>query len=462
MSLTSHPIKLALAMALVFAPLLAISQQTELSKPATPTIELLEEMPVEPEVYIEEIERTTVTVAPEPDSSAIAKAGVPFPSVKEQSSVSWNSGNQFAGRARPALGVWEPGDVPGTEIMRLSDADGNGLHFYSSRQVWNADMTKVMVGNGGVDENRVLDATNNFALLPNRVPLNSNRVWSNTNPDLIYGMLGKTVFASFNVTTGITTPIYTDKSTINMKSKMNIPGDDSKVVFYRPSENRIISYDIKNRKILGTLVWPTGNLNSGGGHVAYDWSGKWVTVLPSSSAGGKYLHRLAPDLTGSTIISREPGHSDMAYNTSGESVQVVTLRNGRVAVANYDDPDAYYTSPTLVHPNPNQSDSRQPFYISGRGQLGSPGWVLLSGEVGDGSPNFPLTLYKVDGNTTKGTIKVVGYDHHSGAGATDFVSSNDDKQKGSHSTDGNAISFTSDWGAPGQLSTYIIRDSSSN
>jgi len=453
---TKHGVRLIVAV-LALTPLHVVSQQNDLTRPGAPVIELLAELPT-----VEIISEVVVPVQQQvPDPTVAAGNKEPFPSVSEQQSVSWNSGKKYAGRARPQLGVWEPGDIPGTEIMRVSDESGNGLHFYSSRQVWNADMTKVMVGDGGVNDNRLLDATNNFALLPTRIPLNANRVWSNTNPDLIYGMLGKTVFASFNVTTGAVTPIYKDGTTITMRSKMAIPGDDSKVVFYRPSENRIISYDIKNRKILGTLVWPKGNLNSGGGHIAYEWSGKWVTILPSVNAGGKHLHRLTPALTGLKVISKEPGHSDMAYNTKGQSVQVVTLRNGRVVVANYDDPSAYYTSPTLVHSNPNQADSRQPFYISGRGQTGSPGWALLSGEAGDGSPNFPLTLFKIDGNKQTGTIKVVGYDHHSGVGNGNFVSSNADKQKASHSSDGNAIAFTSDWGVPGRLSTYVIRDISS-
>lgn len=81
----------------------------------------------------------------------------------------------------------------------------------------------------------------------------------------------------------------------------------------------------------------------------------------------------------------------------------------------------------------------------------------MSGEEGAGNPNYPLILYKVDGNTTTPTFKAIGGDLHSGA-AKPNQSSNAGKQKATMSPDGQAVMFDSDGGVPGgELSSYILR-----
>ncbi len=394
----------------------------------------------------------TVTLT---NSSSGGNVGA-FSNVSTQNTVAWNAGNGNINRPKPALGVWEPGDVPGTEIMRVSDDAGNGLHFYNSRQVWNIDMTKMMIGDGVINDNRLLDVTNNYALLPTRIPLNSQRVWSNTNPDLIYGMQGQSNFCVFNVSTGVNTVLYSRPggSRISMRSKGNLPGDDSKVALYEPSTNRVISFDLQTNTIIAEIVWPNGNIETGGGHVTYDWSGNWLIVGLGDGTGRMY--RVNPNLTGITQVFNDVSHWDNAYNTNGESVRVQTRRNGSVQVVNYDDPSKNYASPIFSAGNPS-INSLSPDYVSGRGQTGAPGWVALGGEPNAGSANFPICLYRVDGNTTTATIKVIGYDHHSNAPAASN-GGNDDRQKPSVSPDGNQVIFTSDWGVPnGPLSSYILR-----
>lgn len=382
--------------------------------------------------------------------------GAAFANVTTQASIAWNGGAQYANRAKPALGVWEPGDAPGTEIMRVSDASGNGLHYYNSRQVWNIDMTKMMIGDGVIADNKLLDATNNYALLPTRIPLNSHRVWSNTNPDFIYGIRAQTEFCRFNVSTGVTTVLFTRGTIINIRSKGNLPGDDSKIALYEPSTNRIISFNIQTNSIIAEIIWPNGNISAGGGYVSYDWSGNWVVV--GMGDGSDRLYRMTPNLTNITQVHNQVRHSDFAYNTAGESVQVLTRYNGSVQVVNIDDPSKNYISSVFGGANPNTGSwTVTPDYISGRGQTGSPGWIVFSGEPGIGSPNHPLGLLKLDGNTNTSTIKVIGYDHHSSAPAISN-GGNDDRQKASVSPDGNQVIFTSDWGVPnGPLSSYIIR-----
>ncbi len=377
-----------------------------------------------------------------------------FANVSTQSAIAWNGGAPHASRPKPALGVWEPGDVPGTEIMRVSDASGNGLHYFNTRQVWNSDMTKLMMGSGVVVDNKVLDATNNYAVLPNRVPLNSNRIWSNTNPDIVYGSQGQTDFAAFNVVTGVTTILYSRPLPFSLKSKGNLPGDDSKIAFYEPSTNKIISYNMQTNSVIAEIVWPYPAF-TGGDYVTYDWTGNWIFVGTGSGGG---LYRMTPNLTNITKIYNDIEHYDFAYNTNGESVQVQTNGDGSVDVINVVDASKNYTSPIFGGADPAVGNNRAtPDYVSGRGQLGAPGWVAFGGESESGSPNHPLGLYKIDGNTSNATIKVIGFDHHSSAPTVNQNGSND-RQKPVVSPDGNEVIFTSDWGVPnGPLSAYIIR-----
>ena len=361
--------------------------------------------------------------------------------------------------AEMPIGVPFDGPVPGTEYIRISSESGNGTHYYSTVQAWNADMTKVMIGNGVVDENRLLDATNNYSLLPMRVNLNSDRVWSNIDPDIVYGISGNALY-KLNVSTGQREEIYRrpNGATIALRGKAAIPNDDSKLLLYVPDDNRLVSIDLASnrvpRPVLGELNFtPYGDLRSGGMFLNFDHSGKWATVrVPNSSQ----LYRLTPDLRDIRQLG-DPMccHSDHSYNAAGESVTSETLFGaaGSMRVYNYD------TMTVTRTPSVVTSGSRHfPSYISGRGQQQcGRGWVILSGEETEGSPNHPLIAVKLDGNSNRPTFKALGGDLHSGR-AVSNPSVNAGKQKAVQSPDGNAVMFDSDGGVPGgELSTYILR-----
>ena len=390
----------------------------------------------------------------------------PFPSVRiENSAVSagiFGPVPRINGRlpAEMPIGVPFDGIIPGTEYIRISSNSGNGGHYYSSRQVWNADKTKLMIGDGLVDENRLLDATNGYSLLPQRINLNSNRVWSNVDPDIIYGLSGNTLF-KVNVSTGSREPIYTrpNGAVLDLRGKATIPDDDSKMLLYVPSENKLVSINLQSnqvpRPVLGELDWtPYGSLKSGGMFLNYGHAGRYA--LLRTPVNGK-LYRLSPDLTQVNELGSMCCHSDNALNIFGESVEAETIWSGRLRVHNYDTLSSYKT-PSTIEKLPGLS-SMFPSYVSGRGQKQcGKGWVVMSGEEGEGSPNHPLIVMKIDGNSQTPTFKAVGGDLHSGA-AVSNIYINAGKQKAVQSPDGSAIIFDSDGGVPGgELSTYILRD----
>ncbi len=360
------------------------------------------------------------------------------------------------------IGVPFDGPVPGTEYIRISSEKGNGVHYYSTSQAWNSDMTRVMIGDGSVDDNRLLDATNNFVLLPRRVSLTSDRVWSNVDPGIIYGISGGTSIYKFNIKTGERVAIYTRPNgrRISFMGKPAIPGDDSRMVFSALDENKLVSIDLSStaipRPVLGELPWGNyeGSITQFGLFINFDHSGKWVQVRPKGA--NSPLYRMTAELKNVEKLGNMCCHSDSAYNTEGQSVIAETVWQSRLRIWNIDLKTQYRT--------PHVIDSSKgniglfPSYVSGRGQkYCGKSWVLMSGEEGAGNPNYPLILYKVDGNTTTPTFKAIGGDLHSGA-AKPNQSSNAGKQKATMSPDGQAVMFDSDGGVPGgELSSYILR-----
>lgn len=366
--------------------------------------------------------------------------------------------------AQMPIGVPFDGPVPGTEYIRISSNNGNGDHYYSTRQAWNADMTKVMIGNGVVDDNRLLDVTNNYALLPRRIPLNSNRVWSNVDPDIIYGIAGNKLF-KFNVSTGNNEEIFSlpNGGTLSTKGKAAIPDDDSKMLLYT-SGNRLISINLLSnrvpRPILGELdITPYGHFNVGGGFMNFEHTGDYVTLRPRGS-NGNILYRISPDLSQVRRMESMCCHSDSAIDVNGDSVQAESVWRHGVKILNFDTLSSYKVETTVTE-TPGLT-SRFPAYISGRGQKGcGRGWVVLSGEQNDGSPNHPLIAMKITGQNGQLTFKALGGDLHSGAGVSNLYV-NAGKQKAVQSPDGQAVMFDSDGGVPGgELSTYVLREKGS-
>lgn len=280
------------------------------------------------------------------------------------------------------IGVPFDGPVPGTEYIRISSEFGNGTHYYSTTQTWNADMTKVMVGNGIVDKNRLLDATNNFALLPVRINLNSDRIWSNVDPDIIYGLSGNALY-KFNASTGQRQMIYSrpNGAAISLRGKAAIPDDDSKLLLYVPSENKLVSINLAStqvpRPVLGELNWtPYGNLRSGGMFLNFEHTGKYATVRTPDT---RKTYRLSANLTNVVELPATPCcHSDSGYNTSGQSIQAETIWNGRLRIWNFDNQGIYNTAST-INRTPGQSDYWFASYVSGRGQSDcGKSWIVSS------------------------------------------------------------------------------------
>ena len=337
----------------------------DLSKPNAPTVELIEDI----DSQSKDVDAPKSTYVPSAPVN-VGPSNCAFPSVRERNipveSNIFGPVPKINGvlPAHMPLGVPFDGPVPGTEYIRISNENGNGGHYYSTVQIWNADMTKIMVGDGVVEKNRILDATNNFALLPQRIALSSDRIWSNVEPDIMYGISGNTTVYKLNVVTGERTAIYSrpNNATIAFMGKPNIPDDDSKMVFLVRDENKIVTIDLQSkaipRPVLGELDWtPYGNLNTWGIFLNFEHTGNWAVVRPNENGGGvgSVLHRLSPDLKTVESIGPMCCHSDSAFNTSGQSIEAETRWNSRLRIHNYDT-RSYYDSPQIINKPSDQSD----------------------------------------------------------------------------------------------------------
>lgn len=362
--------------------------------------------------------------------------------------VGYNSGQQFGSRARPPLRQWVAGDIPNTRLMRVSDYQGDGKHYYSSRQAWNSDMSKFMVGDGLVADNKILDVNNNYSLLSQTINLTSRRVWSHTQPNILYGQSGDGIYR-LNCDTGQRTLIFSQPG-IDLTSKMTISFDDTRAAIYDTANNRIIALNLQTGANMSTPMPP--GTPPPGHYVGVSNSGRWIIT----TNGGTYWKIPWNNLgAGWTNTNVNGAHSDLASNTNGDDVVVSSRGNGSLSVLNLDQGGEYF-SPQVIDFNPaTPAGSRfQPDYVSGRGQQ-IEGWVILSGEAGDTMPNFPLAAYRIDPTSGAPVVKVIGYDHH--VSPTFSAVDNFDRQIATMSPDGQCIAFTSDFGVlNGPVSTYVI------
>lgn len=233
-------------------------------------------------------------------------------------------------------------DLP-TSIRRITDndyfelEDGRAIHAYSRRQAWNADESLIDVGG-------MILLADRLDFLVDDLPVSSERVWSNTNPDIIYGfrfvdnVLNQ--FLSFNVRS------FESKELIKLeeseacsigRGEGSQSNDDQFIVFVCGDEDgtsELISFNIKEQRILGRL-----ELKEYVDWASVSQSGEFVIVESSVEKDApRRLMRLAIDLTGAELLSDERHHGDLGVDQNGDDVFVmlgdryisyVRLKDGR-------------------------------------------------------------------------------------------------------------------------------------
>lgn len=276
-----------------------------------------------------------------------------------------------ASSSAPAVGALTPGDLPGFTLRRITD---NGLrHAYSRRSAWNIDETRY-----GMNHADIYDASSGAFIA--QAPVNSEWMWSNVNPDIIYGCRGNQ-FVRYNVATGgeevlATFSAYAAISIGNSEGSLD---NQDRFVVLLGDQTKLITFDVQARSVVAGPIAtpdPKGTLN---------WAG--ISQLGEYVAGqyGGTLFAYDRDLTNFRVLGNG-NHGDFCIDNNGEDV-FVGLVNETVDVVRFRDNSIHSVSLGAQTGNG---------HLSCRNIL-RPGWAYISAYKG--AQLFALQI-RYDGQTT--------------------------------------------------------------
>ena len=208
----------------------------------------------------------------------------------------------------PASGI-PAGDLDAASVRRI----GGGLtHQYSKRQAWSADDSLVELGESIVD-------ADSGAVVIDRIPLTSARVWANTEPGVMYGMRGGSELVRWDVGTGEIESLRDFGTACSIgDGEGTISNDDRRLVLR--CGDKLVSYDLPSRSVLGTAPVP-GDYNWAG----TSQSGEYILVERNVCCiTPRALVRYASDFSGATTISTDVEHGDFGVTADGREAYVMT------------------------------------------------------------------------------------------------------------------------------------------
>jgi hypothetical protein len=241
--------------------------------------------------------------------------------------------------------------VPGlsTSIMRISDALTFGAgrrvyrHFYSKRQPWNSDGTRILLAH---ENTAYLLDGKSFAFIKAFTPW-SEPVWSNTNPDILYGVASNPGgLIEYRVSTNsyrVLQAFPEFSQTFLGIGEGNLSNDDRYVAMVGQTVTGadVLVYDIPNRRIVSRKSFP--------GPIAFGVDIDWVSMSPS----GRYVivahnnatnrgHDIYDAQTMAFLRRLTPAplaHADIGYDTSGN--EVLVTQSGSTAISSIRLADGY-------------------------------------------------------------------------------------------------------------------------
>ena len=208
-----------------------------------------------------------------------------------------------------------------TKVTRVTAASAMGAqitHHYAKNQVWNADMTRMAVGNFLLDGStyRKLDTIDDGVG-------KSRRRWSSTNPSLMYHVHGVTL-RRYNVRTKAITALRTfsgySKCDIG-SAQGNLSIDDRYVALgcFKATDTgsypkHVVVYDIANNRILGTRSFANEvkwvSMSQRGDYVVV----RWFSDRPVES--------YRRDMSFVSVVG-QGGHGDLGIDADGNEVWIV-------------------------------------------------------------------------------------------------------------------------------------------
>lgn len=222
----------------------------------------------------------------------------------------------------------------GTRVMRITDSSlGSGRifrHAYAMRQPWNADGSRLLLVRSPIQllDGRTYEPIGSFSLP-------SDAVWSNTDPDVLFGVI-ENGFVRVKVSTRTRTTLrtFSEYSRIYIGGgEGNVSDDDRRVALIgvRSGGVDVLVYDIERNTVVSTRRFdgysgPHGDIDS----AAISPSGRYVLLGVDEPLGYdlydaqdmKFLRRL---------VNNQRSHSDMGYTMEGHEA-LITSANKRSAI----------------------------------------------------------------------------------------------------------------------------------
>lgn len=234
------------------------------------------------------------------------------------------SGSDPGGGSVPSYRDRQSTHISGMTRTRVSTnsvlgvSNGKARHQYSKRQAWNRDETLLMVGGA------LLDARD-FSIKRKYVPMNSERNWSNLDPDKLFGIKHPNAFASYSPSRDQLTVLRTFSEYSNCTigdAEGNISNDDRFVMLACTggSGKYLVSYDIANDRILGRMK-ARGDFNWG----SFTPSGKYIVVENNDPSGSdnEELLRFDPYFGSRHKLTDDRNHGDFGMDANGDDVYVM-------------------------------------------------------------------------------------------------------------------------------------------
>ena len=366
---------------------------------------------------------TTVVTIVDDDESAPAPAPVPAPGAAAFPAEEVYSGTTGIDAPMPdyLTPVIEP--TIGLKATRVTDTDVFGIanvrHSYAKTQPWNADGSLIKLAGW---PSPILDGET-YELINWLTPTGGHHVWSNTDPNTLYGESGNVVY-KVDARTGAFTALreFPEYDSLEFGPwEANISNDDRYMALAGQSGNDmvLIVYDLQNDDIVATRRFA-------GKWGQFDWvsmsqSGEYVVVNWVYPVGGLFLGAVESydrNLNLLAELSPQGEHGDIGYDVDGNEVyvQVNPITAYRLDTG----------EPTVV-----LSGSPYWGHISCR-NLNRPGWCYAS--VTASKEVFAI---KLDGSET---VQMFSYTQMESSSLSSLAVP---------SPDGTKVLFRSDWGGQG-------------
>jgi hypothetical protein len=362
----------------------------------------------------------------------------------------------------------------GNMLMRISDpsvfggyrTSNTGLkmikHHYAKDSVWNADESLIFLENAKYDGALLDGRTYKFLRYLPRSGFNMEKVWSNIDPNIMYGVRsGSAALGTLNVRTGARTIIanFPQYSWLSLGSfEGNISDDDGLVCLMgqRGTDLDIISYNIAKKAISGKITLANAYQDKQIDFCTATPSGKYIAVGFSKGTVFGYQDDSLVIFDAKMNYARQIAgktHVDFTYDMSGDEVVVGNTSSTGDIWHQFIHSTSLSDGKTTVQLPPGTVNN--PTHTSCRATR-RPGWCYFS-EYANTDASHPVSYYneyfnynevfavKLDGS---GTIERIAKAHH----VTDpsFDSDTNDAYNRSAmavpSRHGDRVIFASDWG----------------